>query len=94
MNTNHDQHTGQFSSGHDGDAAARQPQNGAPSGRYPVGPHVGARSVASHRGGNVVSAFNERHMRFEPVASGKRTAVMEAIAKNIRSDGGFAKISK
>ncbi len=70
---------GKFAGGHAGENEHRQPQSGAPSGRYPVVPHAGARSVASHTGFNVSVNGQLTH-------GGRRRAVAETIAKGLRVD--------
>jgi hypothetical protein len=87
-NPNHDSNgrfaTGEGAAGNEGTARA--------SARYPVAPHGGAKSVGSHRGGLAVVALDERTNTFKMVASGKRTAVAESIARGQRADGRYAKI--
>ena len=77
---------GRFASG--GNAGEQQARA---AGRFPVGPHDGQRSMASHPGSSVVTVDQKTGAR-TTVAGGRRLAVAESIARGIRADKGFAQV--
>ena len=77
---------GKFASGGNGGE-----QQARAAGRFPVGPHDGQRSMASHPGTSVVTIDQKTGAR-STVAGGRRLAVAESIARGIRADKGFARI--
>jgi hypothetical protein len=77
---------GKFASG--GNAGEQAHRNG---GRFPVAPHAGARSVATHAGYQVAQ-LNEKTQAMEVSHGGRRRAVAESIARGVRADKGFARV--
>ena len=77
---------GQWTSG--GNAGEQQQRD---AGRFPVAPHAGNRSMATH-GGHAVAQLNERTQAMEVTHGGRRRAVAESIARGVRADKGFARV--
>lgn len=58
--------------------------------RFPVAPHAGVRSMATHAGHEVAQL--DRSGNLQITHGGRRRAVAESIARGVRADKGFARI--